>query len=141
MDSSIEKEVLQDFKTALSKIDFNGYNPNSAEFLSALFTGEMWRLIRKLNQMDSSHEDYEIETSEEKASDEISEELSGAKKYLQKYLDSNDELFQQMASDELKHAGILIKKAYSKLPNAEEKSKLKSYENELNSISKQLESI
>ena len=141
MDSSIEKEVLQDFKTALSKIDFNGYNPNSIEFLSALFTGEMWRLIQKLNQMDSSHEDYEIETSEEKTSDEISEELSGAKKYLQKYLDSNDALFQQMASDELKHAGILIKKAYSKLPNAEEKSKLKSYEDELNSISKQLESI
>lgn len=141
MDSSIEKEVLLDFKTALSKIDFNGYNPNSIEFLSALFTGEMWRLIQKLNQMDSSHEDYEIETSEEKTSDEISEELSGAKKYLQKYLDSNDALFQQMASDELKHAGILIKKAYSKLPNAEEKSKLKSYEDELNSISKQLESI
>ena len=141
MDLSIEKEVLQDFKTALSKIDFIGYNPSSAEFLNALFTGEMWRLIRKLNQMDLAHEDYKVKTSEEKSGNEISEELLGAKRYLQKYLDSNDLIFQQMASDELRHAGMLIKKAYSKLPNAEEKQKLKSYEDELNSISKQLESM
>ena len=66
--------------------------------------------------------------------DEISEELAGAKKYLQKHLDSNDIVFQQMANDELKHAEILIKKAYSKLPNAEEKTKLKSYEDEINQI-------
>ena len=66
--------------------------------------------------------DTEIEIIEK---DEISEELAGAKKYLQKYLDSNDSIFQQMANDELKHAEILIKKAYSKLPNTEEKTKLK----------------
>ena len=47
--------------------------------------------------------------------DEISEELAGAKKYLQKYLDSNDSIFQQMANDELKHAEILIKKSIFKI--------------------------
>ena len=62
------------------------------------------------------------------------EELASAKKYLQKYLDSNDIVFQQMANDELKHAEILIKKAYSKLPNAEEKTKLKYYEDEISQI-------
>jgi len=130
MDLTIEEEVLQDFKTALSKINFKGYNPNSSEFLNALFTGEMWNLICKLNHLDSNGE-IEIENIEK---DEISEELADAKKYLQKYIDSNDSIFQQMANDELKHAEILIKKAYSKLPNAEEKTKLKSYEDEINQI-------
>ena len=137
MDSSIEKEVLKDFKSSLSKIDFNSYNPNSSEFLNALFIGEMWRLIKKLNESDCIDE-VKIE---EKSNDEISEELFSAKKYLQKYIDSNDEIFKQMSKDELKHAEILIKKAYSKLPNSEEKSKLKYYEDEWKSISKQVESI
>lgn len=140
MDSSIEKEVLQDFKTALSKIDFKDYNPNSSEFMMALNLGLMWKLIRKLNCLESNHDEKEV-YEEKESSDEISEELSGAKKYLQKYLDNQDSFFKGMAEDELKHAGVLIKKAYSKLPNAEEKTKLKFYEDELNAISKQLESM
>ncbi len=134
---SIINEVFSDFKDSIAKIDFNSYNPNSAEFLSALNVGLMWHLLQELGG-------EKIETKvvyKESEKDEISDELFGAKKYLQKFLDSGDMNYKEMSNDELKHAGILIKKGYSKLPNAEEKAKLKSYEDELNSISKQLESM
>ena len=136
MDSVIN-EVFSDFKDSVAKIDFNSYNPNSAEFLSALNVGLMWYLLQALGEGT-----VEIKAmNQESEKDEISDELFGAKKYLQRFMDSGDMNYKEMSSDELKHAGILIKKAYSKLPNAEEKAKLKSYEDELNSISKQLESM
>lgn len=126
MDTNIRCELKKDFQELLGDIDFNSYNPNSQEFKNALNIGLMLHIIP-----DEVEKHNEIENIEK---DEISEELAGAKKYLQKYLDSNDSIFQQMANDELKHAEILIKKAYSKLPNTEEKTKLKSYEDEINQI-------
>ena len=123
MDTNIKCELKKDFQELLENIDFNSYNPNSQEFKNALNIGLMLHIIPD-----------EVEKYNEIEKDEISEELTSAKKYLQKYLDSNDSIFQQMANDELKHAEILIKKAYSKLPNAEEKTKLKSYEDEINQI-------
>ena len=126
MDTNIKCELKKDFQELLGNIDFNSYNPNSQEFKNALNIGLMLHIIPEENEKHN-----EIEIIEK---DEISEELAGAKKYLQKYLDSNDSIFQQMANDELKHAEILIKKAYSKLPNTEEKTKLKYYEDEINQI-------
>ena len=126
MDTNIKCELKKDFQELLENIDFNSYNPNSQEFKNALNIGLMLHIIP-----DEVEKHNEIENIEK---DEISEELAGAKKYLQKYIDSNDSIFQQMANDELKHAEILIKKAYSKLPNAEEKTKLKSYEYEISRI-------
>ena len=126
MDTNIKCELKKDFQELLENIDFNSYNPNSQEFKNALNIGLMLHIIP-----DEVEKYNEIENIEK---DEISEELAGAKKYLQKYLDSNDSIFQQMANDELKHAEILIKKAYSKLPNTEEKTKLKSYEDEISQI-------
>ena len=126
MDTNIKCELKKDFQELLGNIDFNSYNPNSQEFKNALNIGLMLHIIP-----DEFEKHNEIENIEK---DEISEELADAKKYLQKYIDSNDSIFQQMANDELKHAEILIKKAYSKLPNAEEKTKLKSYEDEINQI-------
>ena len=126
MDTNIKCELKKDFQELLENIDFNSYNPNSQEFKNALNIGLMLHIIP-----DEVEKHNEIENIEK---DEISEELAGAKKYLQKYLDSNDIVFQQMANDELKHAEILIKKAYSKLPNSEEKTKLKYYEDEINQI-------
>ena len=126
MDTNIKCELKKDFQELLENIDFNSYNPNSQEFKNALNIGLMLHIIP-----DEVEKYNEIENIEK---DEISEKLAGAKKYLQKYLDSNDSIFQQMANDELKHAEILIKKAYSKLPNTEEKTKLKSYEDEINQI-------
>ena len=126
MDTNIKCELKKDFQELLGNIDFNSYNPNSQEFKNALNIGLMLHIIP-----DEIEKHNEIENIEK---DEISEELADAKKYLQKYIDSNDSIFQQMTNDELKHAEILIKKAYSKLPNAEEKTKLKSYEDEINQI-------
>ena len=123
MDTNIKCELKKDFQELLENINFNSYNPNSQEFKNALNIGLMLHIIPD-----------EVEKNNGIEKDEISEELAGAKKYLQKYIDSNDSIFQQMANDELKHAEILIKKAYSKLPNAEEKTKLKSYEDEINQI-------
>ena len=127
MDTNIKCELKKDFQELLGNIDFNSYNPNSQEFKNALNIGLMLHIIP-----DEVEKHNEIENIEKH--NEISEELADAKKYLQKYIDSNDSIFQQMANDELKHAEILIKKAYSKLPNAEEKTKLKSYEDEINQI-------
>ena len=127
MDTNIKCELKKDFQELLGNIDFNSYNPNSQEFKNALNIGLMLHIIP-----DEVEKHNEIENIEKH--NEISEELADAKKYLQKYIDSNDSIFQQMANDELKHAEILIKKAYSKLPNAEEKTKLKSYEYEISQI-------
>ena len=70
--------------------------------------------------------------------DDISDELYGAKKYFQKFLDSGDTAYKEMAKEELKHAEILIKKANAKLPTGEEKVKLKDYETELRQIYEQV---
>ena len=140
--NAIENEVFQDFKSSLEKINFQAYSPTSVDFINALFTGVMWKLIKQLESdepeeviNEDSKKEYE---SEEIEQDEISEEISGAKKYFQKYTDSGDELFKSMAQDEIRHAEILIKKAYSRLPNATEKSKLKGYEEQLKDISEQM---
>lgn len=133
MDSSID-EVLNDFKTALKNIDFSSYNPNSSEFLTALNLGLMWNILCEMNDCGESS----TPISEHKSVDDIDEELSGAKKYLQKYSETQDSTYREMASDELKHANFLIKKAYSKLPSGEEKMKLKSYEDEVKTISEMM---
>ena len=126
MDTNIKCELKKDFQELLGNIDFNSYNPNSQEFKNALNIGLMLHIIT-----DEIEKHNEIENIEK---DDISEELADAKKYLQKYIDSNDSIFQQMTNDELKHAEILILKAYSKLPNAEERTKLKSFEDEISLI-------
>lgn len=120
-------EVLNDFKQSLNKIDFNSYNPNSSEFKTALFLGLMWKIMSEFN---------EVEVEEEK--NEIDDEIKGAKKYLQKYLDTKDSQFHKMASDEIDHATFLLKKENSKLLPTEEKIKLKKYEEILNQIKSML---
>lgn len=134
MDSSIKDEVLNDFKTALKSIDFSSYNPNSSEFLTALNLGLMWNILCEM----SDDAESTPTASDHKSADEIDEELNGAKKYLQKYSETQDSTYKEMASDELKHANFLIKKAYSKLPSGEEKMKLKSYEDEIKVISEMM---
>ena len=128
---SIIKEVYSDFKNSLSNIDFNSYNPNSPEFLSTLNVGLMWHLLQEIG---GDKIENKITPAMESEKDEISDELYGAKKYFQKYMDSGDLAYKEMAKDELKHAEILIKKANAKLPTGEEKTKLKEYELELKEI-------
>ena len=135
MDSSIKDEVFNDFKIALDKIDFTNYNPNSIEFVTAMNLGLMWNI---LNEMMECGETTETRTVEYKSADDIDEEINGAKKYLQKYSETGDSNYKEMSGDELKHATILIKKAYSKLPSGDEKIKLKSYEDEIKKISEMM---
>ena len=134
MDTNIRCELKKDFEELLENIDFNSYNPNSSEFQTALRIGLMLHILPQ--DMKTEEKSMKIETVEK---DDISEEIMGAKKYLQKYYETSDSIFKEMSNDELKHAEILIKKAYSKLPNNEEKTRLKNYEDEIKEIKSHIE--
>lgn len=88
-------ELRRDFKDSLSEINFKEYEPFSKKFMKAGFIGQMWMLVKML------YED-----------DEVEGELEGARTYLEKFHETNDVAFRDMAKDELRHAGILIKKHY-----------------------------
>ena len=126
LDYDSRKEVENDFCKALGKIDFSEYNPGSTEFIYALRIGLMWSLLCKLE-----HHDKENHMDKKMFPDEISDKIMSAKKYLQKYMDSGDMSFKEMSNDDIRHAEILIKKANSRLPSGDEKSKLKDYEKEI----------
>lgn len=131
MDINIKDEVVNDFKQSLSNIDFSSYNPMSKEFETSLYIGLMGMVLDCLGDKESKLTIYS-------ATDDISEEIYGAKKYLQDYLDLKDEGFKKMASDELDHATFLIKKAYNKPIGNEEKSKLKKYESDIEQVREQI---
>ena len=100
------KELEHDFKKAVKDIDFTRYDPYSREIMKPLFIGQLYLAMKEI---------YE---------DDVAEELEGARKYWETYLETNDSAYKDMAQDELRHAGILIKKH---LVGADEK-----YKNELN---------
>ena len=85
------EELKKDFKEALSHIDFSEYDPYSKPFMKALFIGQLLMAVKEME-------------------DDVDEELDGARNYWNKYLETNDVQYKDMAHDELKHAGILIKK-------------------------------
>ena len=85
------EELKKDFKEALSHIDFSEYDPYSRPFMKALFIGQLLMAVKDME-------------------DDVDEELDGARNYWNKYLETNDVQYKEMAHDELKHAGILIKK-------------------------------
>ena len=130
MDTSIRDELVKDFKESLAKISFSSYNPKSDEFETALFIGLMLMVLDETE----CGEECVVEAS----NDEISDEIYGAKKYLQRYLDSGDETFKNMASDELRHCSYLLKKAYSKSVGNEERTKLRRYESEIEQVDEQI---
>lgn len=96
-------EVLkEDFKDALSQIDFDKpYDPYSKPFMKALFIGQLLMACREIE-------------------DDVEEELDGAKDYWERFNETGDVQYREMAHDELKHAGILIKKH---MATADEKEK------------------
>ena len=133
-----EHTVREDFAAALDKIDFSeAYNPNSADFDKALRLGLMWLLLGKLCQDGAGAE--VAAQSDEQPCDDIADELSGAKRCLQRYIDTNDAAWKSMASDKLRHAGMLIKKAQARLPGGEEKARLRSHEAEMQEIAAQVD--
>ena len=133
MDTSIKNELMRDFKESLSKIDFLSYNPKSDEFETSLFVGLMLMILDELWDDDN----VEINVMKD-SNDEISDEIYGAKKYLQKYIDTGDEMFKTMASEELKHGSYLLKKAYSKSIGNDERNKLKKYESDIEQVDEQI---
>ena len=116
------KELTNDFKEAVSKIDFKNYDPYSKTFMKPLFIGPLLLAMKSVE-----------------SDDDVEEELDGAETYLNKYLTTGDSSYKEMASDELKHAGILIKKH---LVNANDtmKNKLASYEKERQNMYKRIAS-
>lgn len=126
------EEVLKDLKTSLEKIDFEGgYNPESKEFGQALNLGLMWLVLRKMAKAEGN-------VPEAKADDEIAETLHLSKVFLQKFIDTSDSSFREMAENMVRYAGMLLKKANARLPSGDEKKRLKAYESELGEISGQL---
>ena len=105
-------ELEKDFKKAVKKINFSSYDPYSREFMKPLFIGQLYLAMKAV---------YE---------DDVQEELDGAAKYWNTYLETEDTAYKDMAQDELRHAGVLIKKhlagadeEYRKQLNAHEKER------------------
>ena len=106
------KELEKDFKELLSCIDFNHYDPYSKLFMRALFVGQMYLAVKEMPEMDS----------------DIEEELNGAKTYYHLFKQTDDNTYKDMASDELRHAGILIKKYLAKATDSKERDLINEYE-------------
>ena len=115
------KELRKDFKESLSHIDFNEYDPYSKKFMTAGFVGQMWFLVKSLME-----------------DDDVEEELDGARTYLEKYLETNDAQYRDMAKDELRHAGILIKK-HSEWADDEKQKVLEKHEEERQELMKAID--
>ena len=115
------KELRKDFKEILSKIDFDEYDPFSKKFMTAGFVGQMWFLVKMLLE-----------------DDDVEEELDGARTYFEKYLETNDVTYRDMAKDELRHAGILIKK-HSEWADDEKQEILDKHETERQELLKAID--
>lgn len=114
------KELKKDFKECLSQIDFEEYDPFGKCFMKAGSIGQMWYLLKELH-----------------ADDDVEEELDGAKTYMDKFLETGDSQYRDMAKDELRHAGILIKKHYE-WADDEKKAVLEQHENERQALLKKI---
>lgn len=133
--SEIEHEAMKDFKKALGNIDFVKYNPYSGEFMKALFIGQMWDLIKKLNTCNW------CDNNEESEYKDVAEEIDGARKYKELYAVTGDSSYKDMAKDELKHAGILINKHRADADTDEKASALNGFAKEHQKISNELEAV
>jgi polyphosphate kinase len=90
--------------------------------MKASFIGQMWYLMKAL------HDD-----------DDVEEELEGAETYMEKWHTTGDTVFRDMAKDELRHAGILIKKHYE-WADDDKKAVLEEHENKRQELLKMLSS-
>ena len=99
---SVIKILEEDFKKTLEEINFDKpYDPFSVEFMKPLFIGQLLLGVKAVEN-------------------DVEEELDGAEKYWDKFQETGDVQYREMAHDELRHAGILIKKH---IVNADEKEK------------------
>lgn len=120
MDISTDKmqeELAHDFETLLSKINPEGYNPNSQDFRNALMTGAMMFLLNRGKDAKTASSKH----------DEIKEEMEDAEKYYNRYKATNDAMFRQMAQDELRHADYVLRQRMLTPMTEEEKEKFTKY--------------
>lgn len=117
----VMKELKKDFKDIVSEIDFKNYDPFAKKFMKAGFIGQMWMILKAM-----------------KDDDEVEEELEGAETYMEKWHTTGDTAFRDMAKDELRHAGILIKKHYE-WADDDKKTVLEEHENKRQELLKRLE--
>lgn len=118
---SRKEEVFKDFSKALEKINFKSYNPFSQEFKETLFLGLMWKILCKMEERSP-----------------IMEEIEGVKKYMADYKTTGDNEYRSMASDEIRHAEILLKKARTGMPGGGSSKKLDRYEEEIRQLKSEL---
>lgn len=123
MNKDIE-EVKNDLTEALKCIDFKNYDPMSKMFERTLNIGLMLTNLVTLEKID-----------------DVKEELDGAENYYDLYLETNDIQYKEMANDELKHAGILIKKHLSTVTDEKQREKLNSYENSRQEMIKKISAM
>lgn len=116
--------LKKDFEEALGRIDFEKpYDPFGKAFMKAFFIGGTLLASSLIDD-----------------SDDAQEELDGAEKYMSRYLESGDAQYKEMACDELRHAGILIKKRLSKAADEKEKERLCRHEKKRQEMLKEISS-
>lgn len=121
------EELKKDFLHASENIDPDGYDPFSRKFIEALFIGQMWQILHGMKEVSGD------------IFSDIEEEFDGAKKYYKIYEETGDNSYKEMSADEIRHAGILIKKSLAKTTDAETKRKLNLYEEKRQSIERMVE--
>lgn len=121
------EELKKDFRHASENIDPNGYDPFSRKFMEALFIGQMWQILHCMEEVSGD------------IFSDIEEEFDGARKYYKIYEETGDNSYKEMSSDEIRHAGILIKKSIAKTTDAEIKSELNLYEEKRQSLARMIE--
>lgn len=114
-------ELKKDFDEAIEEIDFRHYDPYSKAFMKALFIGEMYMIMKCID-------------------DDVEDELDGAREYMIRYMVSKDPQFKDMAKDELKHAGILIKKEKPSA-DSDELKRLEKYEEDIAEMERALSEV
>lgn len=134
--ADIEHEVMLDFKDAIKEINFKKYNPYSGDFMKALFLGQMWDLLCKMNTACNC----EVKHHEDEMFEDVLEELEGAEKYTEMFNTSGDSIYRELAKDELKHASILINKYNGMTTDEKEIQKLREMTNRHNELLSMLES-
>ena len=89
----IKKELLDDFWVALDKVDFSCYRPDSPVFMYPVTIGMLYTVLDKVDP-----------------ENDVTEEISGAEKYMDLYEETKEPAYHTMAGDEVKHAKFLLGK-------------------------------
>ena len=94
-----EQELSSDLMKKIEGIDFKAYDSCGFEFRRASSIASVLLAVRAMAGDDTDRDDV---------MHEIDGELSGAEAYMEKYRETGEGMYREMAGDELRHAGYLI---------------------------------